>query len=89
MQFERLKDMVTKAPVLRYFDMNIDSTIQCDASSKGLGATLLQEGQPVIYSSRSLTPAEEAYSQIEKEMLAIVFAAKKYHQYIYGKKTKV
>ena len=40
----------------------------------GLGAYLMQDGHPVEYSSRSLTPKEAQYAQIEKELLAIVFA---------------
>ncbi|XP_044173493.1 uncharacterized protein K02A2.6-like [Acropora millepora] len=49
-------------------------TIQCDASQTGLGATLLQNGQPVAYASRGLSSAETRYAQIEKELLAIVFS---------------
>ena len=51
--------------------------LQCDASDTGLGATLLQNGQPVAYASRSLTHTERDYAQIEKELLAIVFGAEK------------
>ena len=41
---------------------------------EGLGAVLLLEGKPVIYVSRSLSPAEERYSNIERELLGVVFA---------------
>lgn len=58
--------MLTCAPVLRYYDVNIPVMIQCDASDTGLGAVLLQEGLPVIYSSRALTATERNYAQIEK-----------------------
>ena len=43
--------------------------IQCDASSSGMAAALLQGGQPVAYCSRAMTPAETWYAQIEKELL--------------------
>ena len=70
---EPLKDAVTRTPVLRYFNVKEDVTLQCDASQSGLSAALLQNGQPVAYAPRALTPAETRYAQIEKELLAIVF----------------
>jgi len=83
--FQSLKSMITKAPVLKYYDLKVEATIQCDASEKGLGATLLQNGQPVAFASRSLTKAEQNYAQIEKECLAIVFACERFNQYIHGR----
>ena len=59
--------------------------IQCGASDSGLGAALLQNWLPVAYSSRALTSAETIYAQIEKELLAIVFACEKFYQYVYGR----
>ena len=58
---------------------------QGDASSKGLGFVLLQDGRPVTYTSRALTSAEQKYSQIEKELLAQVFGMEQNHQYVYGR----
>ena len=60
-------------------------TIQADTSQSGLGACLLWDGNQIAYVSRSMTSAEENYAQIEKEILAISFAMKKFHQYIYSK----
>ena len=45
--FEEIKTLVTRHPVLKYYDMTEEVTIHCDASEKGLGSTLLQNGQPV------------------------------------------
>jgi len=69
--------------VLVYFNPKVQHTIQTDASKKGLGA-VLQDGQPVMYCSRSLTPAESNYSNIERELLAVVFALDRLNHYVYG-----
>ncbi|UYV64882.1 K02A2.6-like, partial [Cordylochernes scorpioides] len=83
--FEQIKDLASKAPILRYFDADKSIAIQCVASKHGLGATLLQESQSIIFASRSLSKTEQNYAQIEKECLAIVFACERFHQYILGK----
>ena len=83
--FEKLKEAVTRTPVLRYYCLDEEVTLQCDASQSGLGATLMQNGQPVAYASRALTPAETRYAQIEKELLAIVFACDRFDSYVYGR----
>ena len=72
--FGKIKKLVSEAPVLRYYDPNKSLVIQCDASEKGMGAALLQEGQPLAYISRALTDTETRYAQIEKELLAVVYA---------------
>ncbi len=84
-----IKALLTKAPVLRFFDPSKQAVIQCDASSTGLGAVLLQDDQPCAYASRALSDAETRYSQSEKELLAICYAAEKFEYFIYGKKTLV
>ena len=53
--FERLKTVMSEVPVVQYFDPAAAITVQCDASSTGIGAALLQEGRPVVYASRALT----------------------------------
>ena len=87
--FTEIKKLVTTAPVLSYYDPKADLEIQCDASQKGLGAALLQKGKPIAYASRALTDTEQRYAQIEKEMLAIVFALEKFNQYTYGRHVKI
>lgn len=77
--FQNIKELVTNFPILKYYDVNEEVIIQYDASEKGLGAALLQNGQPVCYASKTMTETLQRYAQIEKECLAIVFA-----QYIYG-----
>lgn len=82
---DRIKQILTSAPVLKYYDVNKDIILQTDASQSGLGAVLLQEGQPVAYASRALTETEQRYPQIDKELLAIVYGCEKFHTYTYGK----
>ena len=81
--FEKLKDLICKDQILAFYDVSKPVLIQCDASTEGLGATLLQEGRPVASVSRSLTKAEKNYVALELECLAIVFACSKFDQYIY------
>ena len=83
--FIRLKEMLTSETTLKYFDVTKPVLISVDASMRGLGAAMMQEGKVVVYSSRSLTPTEQRYAQIEKEALAVVFGCGKFHKYIYGK----
>ncbi|XP_052785334.1 uncharacterized protein K02A2.6-like [Mya arenaria] len=87
--FKNIKTAVCNVPVLRYFDSRLNTVLQCDASETGLGATLMQEGQPVAYASRALTSTEQNYAQIEKELLAVVFGFEKFHQFTYGRRVVV
>ncbi|KFM78222.1 Retrovirus-related Pol polyprotein from transposon 17.6, partial [Stegodyphus mimosarum] len=87
--FETFKELIAKAPVLKFYDVNKDVTLSVDASSEGLGAVLRQENQPIAYASRALTKSQKNYAQIEKELLAITFGCSKFHQYIYGKRITV
>ena len=43
---------------LKYYDRNKPVILQCDASKKGLGACILQEGRPIAFASKSLTDTE-------------------------------
>ena len=83
--FEKTKTALTTLPVLAYFDKNKDHIIQTDASKTGLGAVLLQEEQPVVYASRTLTDTEHRYSNIERELLGVVFGLERLHHYTFGK----
>jgi len=84
-----VKQLIADAPVLRYYDPETELTIQCDSSQTGLGAALLQEGQPLSYISRALTDTETRYAQLEKEMLAVVWSVEKFNQYTFGRQVNV
>ncbi len=86
--YKEIKAALSSAPVLRYFDVNQPVLLSVDASMKGLGAALIQNGDIVAYASRAITP-EQRYAQIEKEMLAVVFGCTRMHKLIYGVKELV
>ena len=88
--FESLKNEVSKASLLHYYDPKKPLYLHCDASLKGIGAALLQPTDggtlhPVAYASKSLTPTEQRYACIERELLAIVFGTQRFHTYLYGR----
>ena len=81
----KVKLILSEKPVLKLYNPELPVTIQADSSSKDLGACLLQNSQPVAYASRALMDTESRYAHtLEKELLCIVFAAERFHQYIYG-----
>lgn len=78
------KTALTSLPVLRLFDHSLPLVVLVDASPVGIGAVLLQDGQPIANSSTSLTVTQKRYFQIEKELLAVQFGLLRFRQYIYG-----
>ena len=71
---------------LAHFDPNATVVeLTTDASQHGLGAHLSVRGEIVCYASHSLNKTEQDYSQIEKELFAIVFGCIKFHQLIFGR----
>ncbi|XP_035806354.2 uncharacterized protein K02A2.6-like [Amphiprion ocellaris] len=88
--FQQVKELLHSGPLLVHFDPDKDVILSCDASPYGIGAVLshrMEDGteKPIGYVSRTLTAAEKGYSQLEKEGLAVVFAVKRFHQYLYGR----
>ncbi|KAK2193619.1 hypothetical protein NP493_11g10022 [Ridgeia piscesae] len=86
-EWQDIKDFFTTEPLLKFYDPARRSKISSDASKDGLGAVLLQEHDgnwlPVAFISRAMTSAEKNYAQIE-ELLGLVFACEKFHEYVYG-----
>ena len=82
---QKIKSLVCEAPVLKFYDVTKEVTIECDALLTGLGASLLQEARPVAFASRALTTTEVRYAQIEKELLSVVFACKRFDTYLFGR----
>ena len=85
--FQRIKGLLQNLLLkpLRYYDRNKPVIMQCDASLKGLGAYILQDGKPIAFASKSLMDTETRYVNIEQELLAIIFGCEKFHTYLYGR----
>ena len=84
--FNRLKVEVSNIGALPYFDVNAETTLQMDASKKGLGACIIQKGKVVCYASRALTKTEQNYQNLEREALGTIWGMEKFHNFLYGKK---
>lgn len=80
-----IKQALKSAPTLAYYNVNYAMIVSVDASSKALGAVLLQEGKPVAYALVAVTEAQQNYPQIEKEARAVMYGCRKFHQYTYGR----
>ena len=86
--FRRVNKEVKKEAELTHFKRNKELRIICDASKQGLGAVLQQKGKegwkPISYASRFLTDLEAKYSINELELLAVVWSAEHFKNYVYG-----
>ena len=83
--FSRTKEEISKNITLPYLNPNSSTTLQTDASKKGLGAVLLQNSKPVMFVSRALTGSERNYQNLERECLATIWGMEKFHYFLYGK----
>ena len=83
--FLKTKEEISKNVTLPYFNPRSDTTLQTDASRKGLGAVILQDSKPVMFASRALTGTEKNYQNLERECLAMIWGMEKFHYFLYGK----
>ena len=70
--FNKLKSLVCKDTILRYFNTKKPVTIQVDASGKGLGAALIQDDGLIAFTSKALIPIEHSYANNARELLTCV-----------------
>ena len=89
--FQQVKTLVAKANTtpLRYYDRNLPVTVQADTSLRGLGACLIQKhkgkDQLIPLPARASRYTETRYANIERELLAIVFACQRFSTYLLGR----
>ncbi|CAK9293182.1 unnamed protein product [Gordionus sp. m RMFG-2023] len=89
--YDDLKNLISTPPSLNYYNPDLPIGIATDASKKGLGAVLFHievngKEMPIAYASRTLLKAEINYTNIEREALAIVYAVKKFQEFLIGSK---
>ena len=82
--FAMLKKEIVRASVLAYYNSGKETILQTDASTKGLGACLLQEEECIYFTSKALTETQRGYVVIKIESLAVAWAVEKFHNFLYG-----
>nr|GEZ20294.1 reverse transcriptase domain-containing protein [Tanacetum cinerariifolium] len=84
--FQMLKKKLTKAPILIAPKWDMPFELMCDASDFAIGAVLGQRHEkyfkPIHYASKTMTDAKSNYTTTKKEMLAVVYAFKKFRSYL-------
>ena len=75
---------MTRAPVLPLPNETDNFVVYTDASKEGLGCVLMQNDKVIAYVSRKLKAHERNYPTHDLELAAVVFALKKWRQYLYG-----
>ena len=82
--FQALKAAVTSAPVLALPDFTKGFIVECDASTHGFGAVLLQEHHPIAYFSRPVAPRHRALAAYEWELIGLVNVVRHWRPYLRG-----
>ena len=74
--FTALKGAVTSAPVLALPDFSRPFIVECDASTYGFGAVLIQEAHPIAFFSRPVAPRHRSLAAYERELIGLVLAVR-------------
>lgn len=85
--FQKLKDAVSRPPVLAIPDYTKPFVLQTDASDRALGSVLLQRNEegdlkPVAYYSRKFSESEERLTTYQKETLSVVCSFNKFRKFL-------
>ena len=80
---------MTKATMYKITLRRIEVKSEVIRSMSGLGEVLLQKGILVTYTSKTFTPPETGYSNIERELLSVVFGLERLPYYVFWSKSKI
>eukprot|EP00267_Zea_mays_P048480 XP_020401050.1 uncharacterized protein LOC109942893 [Zea mays] len=83
--FTELKPAVTTVPVLGMLDFAKPFIVECDVSSHGFGAVLIQDVHPIAFYSRSVAPRHRALAAYERELIGLVQAVRHWRPYLWGR----
>ena len=84
--FTKLKAAVTSAPVLAMPDFTNPFIVECDASTSGFGAVLLQDAHPIAFFSRPVAPRHRSLAAYERELIGLVHAVRHWRPYLWGRR---
>jgi hypothetical protein len=87
--FQELKQRLVTTPILTLPSGSGGFVIYSDASRRGLGCVLMQNGKVVAYTSRQLKNHELNYPTQDLEVAAVVFTLKIWRHYLYGEKCEI
>ena len=87
--FQELKSRLTSAPILIIPTSIGGFVVFNDASRKGLGCVLMQNGKVMAYASRQLKTYEQNYPTHDLELAAVIFALKIWRHYLYGESFEI
>ena len=89
--FNRCKELASNMATLAHYDESRELVLTTDASPVGVGALLAHREhignksylRPIAYASRTLTPTERNYAQVDREGAAVVWAVRHFRQFLY------